>query len=711
MPLLDQPATHPTLGHANHHANCKNSALIEAANKADKQLIGAEYRLGYRPEIEGLRAVAILLVVAAHSGVPWLAGGFVGVDVFFVLSGYLITGLLVQELHTKGTISLTSFYARRLMRLMPALLLMIAATAVLARLLLSASQQAFQAVAAAAASLWASNIHFAFQIMDYFSPGSESNLFLHTWSLGVEEQFYIIWPLLLAISVGPKIPAPIRGQIQTFLSLKLFLTLITSFALGLYWLHANPTFAFYMMPARAWQFALGALVFVQFSDCEPNSKKAESKPLNAFVAGWIGLVLILAAAATLNKRDTYPGMWAVIPSVGAALALIPSTNHLPFSARHLLATKSMQWIGKLSYSWYLWHWPLLILGATITDTQRPSIRIGLVALSLGVAYISWRYLETPLRRHRQLAARPKTTICVSVAIMLLAGSSALYWGTEADERAQSPRHLHYQNARTDAPDIYEMGCDDWYQSSEVKICSFGDNTANRTAVAIGDSIGLQWFPAYAEVFKTPEWQLLVITKSACPMVDAPLFYPTIGRMYTECAAWRESALDVVASLSPDVVVLGSTHTYGFSAAEWEEGTRRVVERLHANVDQIYVMRSTPDLPFDGPSCLEPRSSLHDRLNTGTSCTGPAYSERSKMVLESIKKAVTPFRNACIIDLNADVCPEGLCNAIRDGTPVFRDTQHLTATFTKKLSSQLDRQISQSCLQESSNALKGSHERH
>ena len=172
------------------------------------------------------------------------------------------------------------------------------------------------------------------------------------------------------------------------------------------------------------------------------------------------------------------------------------------------------------------------------------------------------------------------------------------------------------------------------------------------------------------------------------MVDVPIFYPRIGRMYTECAEWRNSALAAVAALSPDILIMGSTHTYEYTPTQWEEGTRRVLERVAPTSRRILVMRSTPSLPFDGPSCLEPRSRLHDSLSRGNHCTTPAESPRGQEVLRALHEAVAPFPNASILDMTEDVCPEGICNAQFAGNAVFRDTQHLTSTFAESLSGKL-----------------------
>ncbi|MGC1549941.1 MAG: acyltransferase, partial [Rhodanobacter sp.] len=218
-----------------------------------------EYRLGYRSDVEGLRAVAILLVVAVHAGVPWLAGGFVGVDVFFVLSGFLITGLLVQEISDTGRLRFMDFYVRRLRRLLPALLVMLLVICALAALLLAPSEQRDQADAAGMAALWLSNIHFAFAQQSYFAPGTETNLFLHTWSLGVEEQFYLIWPALLVWLLGRDGQ---RGMAR--LKIGMFVLIAVSLLACVMLTYQAPQLAFYMMPLRAWQFAAGALVWLYF---------------------------------------------------------------------------------------------------------------------------------------------------------------------------------------------------------------------------------------------------------------------------------------------------------------------------------------------------------------------------------------------------------------------------------------------------------------
>jgi peptidoglycan/LPS O-acetylase OafA/YrhL len=559
---------------------------------------------------------------------------------------------------------------------------MLVVACVLGRLLLAAGGQPEQASAAAAATLWLSNFHFAFLHMGYFAPGPETNLFLHTWSLGVEEQFYLIWPLLVVLAMsaweGAKRPSDTRRLKWLF-----GVIFIASLALSLYWTQHSPHMAFYMMPSRAWQFALGALVFLLVGSPQWHTNlRIPASWLAA--AGWVGLASIVLAALAINGKMPYPGVVSLLPTLGAALVLAAGGRGDNTGPGRILALPPMQAVGRVSYSWYLWHWPVLLLGATVLDIQSGWVRLALVVASLVIAAMSYHWVETPIRHYRKLLARPRMAVFVALAIMVLAGSAALRWGNAALARLGTPEQRHYEAAHFEAPRIYAMGCDDWYHSNTVNICGFGAKDAPHTAVVMGDSVGLQWFPAYAYAFEKPGWRLLVITKSSCPMVDAPFFYERIGRSYTECAAWRQAAVKDVASLSPDVLILGSAFTYPFTRQQWIEGTQRVLHPLAAHAGQVYIMRSTPILRFDGPDCAAPRSRLFHMLSGAARCTSPAYTQHDDTVLGWMRTAISKTPNAHLIDMTEDVCPGGVCHAELDGRIVYRDNQHLTASFARSL---------------------------
>ena len=642
---------------------------------------GNEYRLGYRADLEGLRAVAILLVVATHASVPWLRGGFVGVDVFFVLSGFLITGLLVREVSETGRFRFLEFYVRRLRRLLPALLTMLLVVGALAALLLAPPEQREQSTAAAMAALWLSNIQFAFAPQGYFAPSTETNLFLHTWSLGVEEQFYLIWPALLVWLLAHDGE---RGI--TRLKIGMLVVLLVSLATCALLTYKEPQLAFYMMPMRAWQFAAGALVWLHFK-ASPASLRIPSQG-RGFVwlrmAGWLGLTLIALAGWLFSADIPYPGLYALLPTLGAAAVVAAGcVTTQPVGVSRLLSWGPLQWIGGISYSWYLWHWPILLLGNAVTGSEAPVHRACWVLLSLLLAGLSYVCIESPIRNRREWLARPRMAIFAALAVMLLINSLCLRWYSQADERMNSPVMQRYARAHGDASVIYEMGCDHWYHSDQVHVCAFGPADAPQTAVLMGDSHAGQWFPAAAKAFNRPGWRLLVLTKSSCPMVDEPYFYARIGKEYTVCATWRARALEKVASLKPDVLLLGSANA-GFTRTQWMVGTERVLAVVSPAVGHIHILRDTPHLPFDGPDCLAQHAERPAWLGVQHACSASAADPYADQVYQWLQQAAAHFTNVSVLDLNEQVCPGGTCLAEQHGEVVFRDSQHLTGSFAASL---------------------------
>ncbi|GAB3793453.1 acyltransferase family protein [Dyella agri] len=642
---------------------------------------GHEYRLGYRADLEGLRAVAILLVVAVHAGVPWLRGGFVGVDVFFVLSGFLITGLLVQEVSNTGRLRLAEFYVRRLRRLLPALLVMLLVVGALAAFLLAPAEQQRQSSAAAMAALWLSNIHFAFARLNYFAPGTETNLFLHTWSLGVEEQFYLVWPALLVLLLG-------RNGTRDLARLKIHMwaIVVASLVSCILLTYTAPQLAFYMMPMRAWQFAAGALVWLcyQMPSASAGAPWWERHPAAPRVMGWLGLALIAVAGGGGSADIPYPGAYGVLPTLGAACIITAGcVTATPGGVSRVLSWRPLQWLGGISYSWYLWHWPILLLGRALTGSDSPICRMCCVLLSLLLAWISCRFIEVPIRNWREWLLRPRMAIFGALALMLLANGLCMRWYNQTSMPMLEPLAQNYAAAHYDAPAIYDMGCDDWYRSDRVRICAFGSTDATHTAVLMGDSHAAQWFPAAAKVFDRPGWRLLVVTKSSCPMVDEPIFDHSIGKAYTVCATWRGNALKQVAALKPDVLLLGSAG-YEFTQTQWIDGTARVLGVLSPASGHIYILRDTPRLPFDGPNCLAQQAHRVVRLGLRRTCGAAEANFDAERLYLWLGRAAARFANVSMLDMNQQVCPAGMCLAQRQGRVVFRDSQHLTGSFAATL---------------------------
>lgn len=619
------------------------------------------------------------MVVAAHADVSGLAGGFIGVDVFFVLSGYLITALLVEERQRQGHIALLGFYARRLGRLLPALLVVIGISMLLARHLLMDGDQPPQALAAAAASVWLSNLYFAFSRVEYFGAGAENNLFLHTWSLGVEEQFYLVWPALLILLTRHGIHVLRRCMP---------LIALAGFAVGVIWTLLQPLQAFYLMPPRSWQFALGASVFLWAAPQHWQPSQIQAQTL-----GWAGLALLAVAVVGFDGQMTYPGAWAALPSMGAAALLIAGPH--PGTPIHWLLTRpAMQRIGRYSYAWYLWHWPVILLGAAVWTLDSPAVRALLVGASLLLAIVTHHGVEAPVRQWARTGLPTRAVLAGALVLMVGVHVSALRWHNHALSQAQAAQNHYPLSVRDDMPVIYTKAhsCDELHLTSRVKVCEYGAENPGKMVFVLGDSVGLQWFPALEQAFLSRGWRLRIATKSACPIVDAPIVYSRIGRRYTECERWRTDALRFIAETKPDLLLIGSHFTYEFSETEWREGTRRVLEVVAPAVADIRMIRATPMLPFDAPSCLAAQGTLPSWLASGQRCSAPATSKLRDDVHAWQQSGTQLYPQVRWLDMTEAVCPSGICSAQQGDLIAYRDHQHLSARFALSLSNALARAL-------------------
>jgi len=647
----------------------------------------SELKLPYRPDIQGLRAIAITIVVLAHADIPGFAGGFVGVDIFFVLSGFLITGLLVEERLETGSIHYGAFLIRRLRRLLPALIVMLVTVLFLASMLLSSYEVQMQTSSLLYSATWTSNFYFAFAEFDYFAALKAKDVFLHTWSLGIEEQFYVVWPSLVALSFA--IVATSFKPDRYFRSLFTVIAIVFVISIGLclYWAQTTPLLSFYMMPSRGWQFALGASVFAYAH----RSRLGWSSDLGFLhstttrrLSGTLGLVLIIGSAVFLHSELNYPSYYAMLPSIGAALLLHAGTGTQAPAVSRILAGRIFVWIGDRSYSLYLWHWPVLLLGGVYGLAERPAGITALIGIAVLFSVVSYHWIETPFWKGRFSMAPPRLVTLTSVLAMVVTfGLSQSLTSMFFKDAVASADHSG-KDSRADAPNIFvaDFSCDKWIHSSEVVPCRTGDPHARHTVVLIGDSIGTQWASLLPEIYKDPDWQVLVLAKSACAIADIDYYYKHAGGMYDVCTEWRNASIEYIKKLQPDIVFVGSASSNRFSEYEWVGGTERVISKLASAAQHIVIIPGTPALSFDGPSCLkEPfrfASRLHDSQYV---CEEALTSTVSDDVATYLRRAVGAIPNAHILNLNDLVCPGRRCAARRrDGITVFRDNQHLTPSF-------------------------------
>ncbi|AWH47274.1 hypothetical protein C1926_20630 [Stenotrophomonas sp. ZAC14A_NAIMI4_1] len=617
----------------------------------------------FRKEIEGLRGVAVLLVVLAHAGVPGFEGGYIGVDVFFVISGYLITGRLAQERADTGDISLMAFYARRARRLLAPLAVLLLVVAACTVHLLPMSAWQLQLDSLGWAALWASNVFFSNASFGYFSEGADTSLLLHTWSLGVEEQFYLIWPAVVLLLW--------RWRGRNALVVGCWLLVLAGFAAAVVAAEYASVSAYYQMPFRLWQLAAGAAVQLTFG-----ARDGVARFTVLFhVLG--AALLAVSAVFFVPEWISYPGAWALLPTLGASLLLLGGRDVL-------LQARPLRWFGRISYSLYLWHWPAITLAVACLGTS-PAIRAGAAIAGIPVAWLSWRFIETPVLRRPIGDGRAWVAVFLTTAAVFAGTAHWSSWQIAKIElSAQQPPVL-----RTVAlPALYsDPSCDEFYSASRVVPCRLVSQAepGRPRVILAGDSVAAQWSTALSAIAVARGWDLTVITKSSCPMVDQSFVYAPIKRRYVECEQWRDGLVEYLHAHPADLLLLGSSAAYGFSPQEWEQGGSRLLARVAPTADQVLVLAPTPLLPFNASQCIQSVFSMNTAgTATGDSCSAALADVRPDEVTSRIGAAVATQPNARLIEVADMVCPDGLCRAEQGGMMHYRDGQHLNAAYVLSL---------------------------
>jgi peptidoglycan/LPS O-acetylase OafA/YrhL len=696
-------------------------------------------RDGFRPDIEGLRAIAVTLVLLYHSAVPGFGGGFVGVDVFFVLSGFLITGLLMRELERTGSISLPSFYARRLRRLLPAAALLILVTVVASVVVLSPLRAGDVAADGVAASLYASNLRFAIQATDYLQSELAPSPLLHLWSLGVEEQFYLFWPAILLIATtGAANRARRVGAVA-------IAVVVASLGLSLWLTTASAPWAFFSLPSRAWELGIGAILAVGAA------RLAAVPPRLGVAAGWVGLGMIAASGLVIETSTPFPGSAALLPTVGTALAMVPGMRGPLAGPARLLGWAPARFLGRISYSLYLWHWPMLVLPTAMAGETLPlPVRVGLMALAIPIAYASQRWLEDPIRRGRIVGVVPRRNLALAGALSIAVATTSLGLGFVTTQRlvaatagpsagsgdgsevplpdlgglaptaiagagqapdGSSPPSLAPETslppppggpipagllpslaaARADIPAIYDNGCHLSQPATSIPECAFGDPASATTVVLFGDSHAAQWFPALERLAVEHGWRLISLTKSGCTPAWITVWNTNMKRAYTECDDWRQRVVERVAVEDPGLVIVASSHPYPSAGngapAEHDGGTQlatglaETLDRLVPLARSVALLGDTPKWDLDPPDCL----SAH--LEEILACTEP----RAGMVDETWlarEAAIASDHGATFVDPTNWACPTDPCTTVVGRYLVYRDEHHLATPYVTALRDRL-----------------------
>jgi peptidoglycan/LPS O-acetylase OafA/YrhL len=651
-----------------------------------------EARLPFRPDIEGLRAVAILFVVLFHAGWRAFGGGFFGVDVFFVLSGFLITGIILEEIERTGTLSLVNFWARRARRLLPAAILVtlfvLAADSLLRislfiQILIAQSAQAF--------AVYGSNVLFAIRSTDYFGGMASRDPLLHTWSLSVEEQFYLFFaPMMLLLAGWARAHGSgvYRGRLVKVLAVLSVLSLAGCLVLA----RRYPVIAFYSLPPRAWQFGMGALACFGLGW----ARRTDTRLLEVVSAlAFIGLVF---AACVLREGRVAPlGLATLVPTLGTvALLLAGAGPHRTLVAR-ALSVAPMRLIGRLSYSWYLWHWPFMVYLRELRPSPPLALSLGVALLSLVPAALTYALVETPVRYSSWLPKRPRLVLAGAVtlaALTVVAGKGAVRY---ANSVLSSPRVAKVLAAR-ERPRVYADGCVVPLLEVTPKICEYGPATNDTTVVLFGDSHAAHWFPAFDSVARARGWKLESVIKLSCPSTTVAV--TNLGRRFFECDQWRELAIQQIIARRPTIVVLVDDKTYTVVMEDqnrhadssdvarqvWHDGLLRTISALRPSGARLVMLADTPHPVGDVPQCLVKHI---DEPHQCDSSARTSYNAADGMLERT---AARDAGNVSYISLVKHLCDATTCPASRDGMVRYSDSNHLSVAFSASLAPYLSDEL-------------------
>ncbi|MFC3324525.1 acyltransferase family protein [Mesorhizobium cantuariense] len=655
----------------------------------------------FRPDIQGLRALAVGGVVAYHFGLTALPGGFAGVDIFFVISGWLITTHLMQEIGDTGRLDLWRFYARRARRLLPAALFVILATLAAGYFILAPQEQALYSRGAMFASAYAINLWLLRWSFDYFAADATSNPFIHFWSLSVEEQFYLAWPALLLLAAwlrpGRRMAVAVIGVAG-----------LASFAACLWLTSAAPAWAFYFSPLRAWEFAAGGLATLV--PVALLQRRAWLRP----ALGWLGLALIAAAYLCLSEDLPFPGWYALLPVAGTVLVLLSGvgqeqtyrrtnglTNWQALGPAATLSLQPLQWIGTLSYSLYLWHWPVIVYAGMLAPDLTVPQRLGCGVLALALSVLTYHLIENPARRGRWLTAGARAL--VPALALTGAGVAVAYANAHLAERNIGPEQRGIEQA-AEKPSIaraLDKSCLADFQTVTPKPCVFGAADAAHTVVLFGDSHADHWSTPLIEAAKRNDTKVVTYLKSSCRASRLSTFNTVLKRDYTECDAWREQAIADIIQARPRLVVISEFSIGNLTrdlpaaaraaeTARWQAGLRSTLQAFSRAGVETAVIRDTPINASFADSCVA--RALWWREAPSPHCDTPRADAANDSTAATERAVVMSVPDTLYVDLTDRFCGATACHVVIGGQLAFRDRHHLATAFAETLEGPLERAL-------------------
>ncbi|WP_338478912.1 acyltransferase family protein [Pseudomonas trivialis] len=631
--------------------------------------------LAYRRDIDGLRAIAVLAVVLFHFGVPGVTGGFVGVDVFFVISGFLITSIIWRE-RQAGRFSFVEFWARRARRILPALFVMIVATLVAGWFLLAPKDYEELGRAAHYQVIFTSNLLFARQ-HGYFEAASDIKPLLHTWSLAVEEQFYILFPLLLTL---------LSSRLKHW-RLALFGVLLVSFGMSVWAVEHEPQKAFFLLHLRAWELLAGAMLAVL-----PAREWRASPALAQWVSlGAMGLILI--AVFGFDSQTAFPGAAALLPVLGVVGLIWANGQQYTWVGR-LLSSKVMVGLGLISYSWYLWHWPVFVYANYAAVDGLSATELGaLMLLSLVLGYLSWRFVETPFREKRLLATRKAILVAAAVGILSIGLTGVALRKADGVPSRLSEQALRYAQAKKWSPEL--MACmADKDTPDERLFCHFGPKNPAVSALVWGDSHATALIPALEIGAKKHDISLMEASFAGCVPLDG---LENIARCAhfnrrVEKAMSEQPISDVVLAARWSLYLYGqmsgdkehalkdpSTGQYVRAVAEqrFADGMRARIKGLRAAGHRVWLVKEVPLQEIIVPYRLSRLAMMHRPVDR-EGLPVAKHLAREAFISNLFDELAAADSGVRVLDPAPQLCgADGLCRVELNGRALYTDDNHLS----------------------------------
>ncbi|HEX3962077.1 MAG TPA: acyltransferase family protein [Trebonia sp.] len=661
---------------------------------------------GFRRDIQGLRAVAVGLVVVYHVYPNVLPGGFVGVDVFFVISGYLITGHLWRGYAATGKVGLVDFWGRRARRLIPAAALVLAVTWLMSRLIGHATQLPGLSRQILASALYFQNWQLASDAVNYLTSSAAATPVQHFWSLSVEEQFYLVWPLLflLAALITRRREKACRHRKTRPVAVWVLTTalVLASFAYSVYYTRTDPAAAYFVTTTRMWELGLGGLLAIAPAGLTRMLAR------QGWLA-WLGLAVVVTSALALNGKSAFPGWIALLPVAGAAAMLAAGSSAGRYGPAWLTSASPMVFLGGISYSLYLWHWPVINLYTTWSG-RVPGLVTGpsLIAASLLLAWLTKVLIEDPVRLAKALrghAWRSVSTALAAAVPLALAGSylatlpspltgplpagypgAAVLAGVARDVPAKPvlPPPLAMS-----VPGYWAQNCLGTQHAVAETVCTFGDTVNPKLTVAlVGDSVAGNWWEALNIIANQEHWKLVTDLHANCAWTATLMNDPDNGTPYTTCREWGASVLhDLTTKIRPDVVIttahismISSAYPKGGpqSRADIGAGEAAYWTQLEDHGIKVVAITETPEMRY-----LNQAACVLDHGPESSQCLVPTseaiWPDPPTMFAARAMRGRVP-----VVDMNDLICGPQDCSPVVGNVLVYMDEHHLTPQYSQTL---------------------------